>query len=325
MTVPGRLVRFAVGVVLVVAVALWSVLPGLPIPAHALAAASAATQTAFTPTFLPDGAHLAPGVTLRLAALGRGDALTSVDTVVPTDDGTRVAYAHGNATEWYVRQGAGIEQGVTLAAPPAGSGPLALTIATPGAAVLVNEAGDAATLIVPGASGSDTKRFQYDGLHVTDATGRVLRSHLTDAAGSGIGIVVEDAGAVYPITVDPFVQQQTLSDPAATNNDNFGVAVALSTDGSTLAVGAYGTSSYQGKAYVYTRSGSTYALTTTLSDPAATNDDNFGYAVALSADGSTLAVGAMTRAASGQGVRVHPEREHLRPHDHAERSRRHEW
>ena len=52
------------------------------------------------------------------------------------------------------------------------------------------------------------------------------------------------------------------------------------------------TSSYQGKAYVYSRSGSTYALATTLSDPAATNNDYFGSAVALSADGNTLAVGA---------------------------------
>jgi len=285
--------RYTGGGVLVVALALWSVVPGLLTPSRTLAAAAADTNRAFTPTFTAEGANLAPGVTLRLAALGRGDTVTSVSTVFPTDDGTRVSYAHGGVTEWYLRQGGGIEQGITLASPPSGNGMLTLTIATPGAAVLVNDTVDAATLIAPGASTRDTARFQYHGLHVTDATGHTLSAHLVQAAGGGIGIMVEDTDALYPITVDPFVQRQAITDPAATNGDGFGYALALSADGSTLAVGAPGV---QGKTYLYSRCGGTFTLIATLADPATAASDYignyFGSAVALSGDGSTLAVGA---------------------------------
>ena len=171
-----------------------------PVAAQSLPAAAIDSHNPTSPTFLRDGAHLAPGVTLRLAALRRGEALTPVDAVLPTDNGTRVQYAHGDvhATEWYLRQGGGIEQGITLAAPPIGDGPLSLTIATPGAVVPVNDAGDAATLLLP-----DKTRWQIE--------------------------------------------------PGAASNDNFGFAVAMSTDGSVLAVGAFGVSTFQGKVHIYTK------------------------------------------------------------------------
>jgi len=279
--------RLSVCVTLTLLLALGHGMP-TPVAASLSTMPAAVAATAPGPTFLRDGAHLAPGVTLRLAALGRGDVLTFVDAVTPTDDGTRVEYAHGavHATEWYLRQGGGIEQGITLATPPAGDGPLMLTIATPDLLPLVDADGLAATLILPGAAkGGD--QWRYDDLHVTDATGRVLSSHLTQAAGGGIGIAVDDADAVYPVTVDPFVQAQTL---AVTGTTFFGISVSLSGDGSTALVGASGTSSNVGTAYVYTRGasgftqfGPTLAVSGTL---------YFGYAVSLSGDGSTALVGA---------------------------------
>ena len=125
-----------------------------PVAAQSLPAVAATAPGIPSPTFLPDGMHLAPGVTLRLAALGRGDVVAPVDRVNPTDDGTRAEYAHGDihATEWYLRQDAGIEQGITLAMPPAGDGPLTLTIATPDLLPLVDADGGGATLILPGAA-----------------------------------------------------------------------------------------------------------------------------------------------------------------------------
>ena len=255
-----------------------------PVAAQSLSTAAIDSHRLASPTFLPDGAHLAPGVTLRLAALGRGDALALVDTVLPTDDGTRVEYAHGNVTEWYLRQGAGIEQGITLAAPPVGDGPLTLTIATPGAAVLVSEAGDAATLMLP-----DQTRWLYDGLYVTDATGQVLPSRLVQDAGGDIDITVEDVGAVYPITVDPYIRVQTLVGPVG--SVDFGSAVAVSSDGSTMIVGSYGTNSFKGAAYVYTLSGGSYGTAVPLTNPGP-NGGTFGFAVAVSSDGGTLLVGA---------------------------------
>ena len=198
---------------------------------------------------------------MHLAALGRGDTLTTTDTVMPTDNGNRVEYRHaGDVTEWYVRQGDdngadGVEQGVTLATRPAGEGPLALTMVTPGAMALVDDGGATATLVLP-----DGTQWAYTGLHVTDATGRSLPAYLTQAAG-GIGITVDDTGAAYPVTVDPFVQRQTLTATGGATNDFFGYSVALSADGNTALVGAYGRNTYMGAAYVFTRSGSTYSQT----------------------------------------------------------------
>ncbi len=244
-----------------------------------------ATADLTAPVFRADGAHLGPGWSLRLATIGRGTTVTIVDPVVPTDDGVRVQYAHATATEWYLRQGAGVEQGITLAASPGGDGPLVLTMTTPGAAVLVNEAGDAATLIL-----SDTTRWRYDGLHVTDAHGSIVPAHLVPAAEGGIGIIVEDGAAVYPVTIDPYVAIQTITDP---NASVFGSAVALSGDGGTLVVGAYRTTNGRGVVNVYTKSGGKYTAPRVLTDPGGVDGDSFGYAVAVSGDGGTVLIGAL--------------------------------
>lgn len=109
------------------------------------------------------------------------------------------------------------------------------------------------------------------------------------------------------------------SDPvaAASAGDHFGSALAISQDGNTLLVGAWGTvgaggagvgnvfESNVGAAYVYVASAGTWRAlpTATLLESAATCAsfgssspqivcDQFGYAVALSADGNTALVGA---------------------------------
>ena len=105
--------------------------------------------------------------------------------------------------------------------------------------------------------------------------------------------------------------------PVASELDFFGSELALSVDGSTLAVGASyedstatgafspGDDGYQaalesdgaysnsGAAYVYRRSATgRWALEAFVKAPNAADDDSFGSALALSADGSSLAVGA---------------------------------
>ncbi len=90
-------------------------------------------------------------------------------------------------------------------------------------------------------------------------------------------------------------QQQLLaSDGAAL--DQFGNAVALSGGGNTAVVGAYQDStdytSAHGSAYVFTRSGGTWSQQQKLTASDGAADDQFGFAVALSRDGSTLAIGA---------------------------------
>ena len=82
----------------------------------------------------------------------------------------------------------------------------------------------------------------------------------------------------------------TLSDPAATEGDQFGNPVAVS--GETAVIGAHGTSGYGGAAYIYVKGASGWPTkpTATLSDPASTADDDFGSSVAVS--GNIVVVGA---------------------------------
>lgn len=91
-------------------------------------------------------------------------------------------------------------------------------------------------------------------------------------------------------------EQVSLVQSKGQSGDAFGGAVVLSTDGSTLAVGALYAdvdgNKDQGSVTVFKRDGGKWAEQGTLSVPGAANDW-FGYSIAMSADGSTIAVGAV--------------------------------
>jgi hypothetical protein len=121
-----------------------------------------------------------------------------------------------------------------------GSAPLVVDLRLGGSVhATVNAAGDALTL-----SRSDGSAvWTYSGLEVSDASGRSLPSHLAVQSSAGhadLVIQVEDVGARYPPTIDPFVQQAELTASNAAHYDHLGYSVALSSDGSTVAAGAYG-------------------------------------------------------------------------------------
>lgn len=103
----------------------------------------------------------------------------------------------------------------------------------------------------------------------------------------------------------------------AGTSDQFGYSVALSGDGHTLAVGAYGEASNatvingdqannsatnSGAVYVFTRSGSTWSQQAYLKASNTGASDQFGNSVALSTDGNTLAVGAYSENSSATGI-----------------------
>jgi len=234
-------------------------------------------------TFAPDGVTFA----------GQDDARWSLrlsdikaDTA-PIIAGGRVEYRRGNLTEWYLNGPLGVEQGFTLAVPPASGDAFVLTVATGGNATPRLDGGDV-TLTLP-----DGKEWVYGDLLVTDAAGRQLPARL-EVAGDTIAIRADLAGAVYPVTVDPFVQQKKLTSSNGAASDFFGDAVAMSGDGSRVVVGAssksMGTNTNQGEAYVY--SGTNYATETKLTASDGAIYDNFGGTVAISGDGTRVAVGA---------------------------------
>jgi FG-GAP repeat len=73
--------------------------------------------------------------------------------------------------------------------------------------------------------------------------------------------------------------------------DGFGTSVALSADGNTALIGAPGTDFKKGAAWVFTRSGSTWAQDEKLTPAGETGNPWFGYTVALSGDGKTALIG----------------------------------
>jgi hypothetical protein len=101
-------------------------------------------------------------------------------------------------------------------------------------------------------------------------------------------------------------QQAELTD---VNREYFGVSVALSADGSIALVGApdatVGGNVYQGTVYVFVRIGSTWTQQASLTAADSAANDDFGWSVALSADGTTALIGANYKtvgANSHQGV-----------------------
>ena len=137
-----------------------------------------------------------------------------------------------------------------------------------------------------------------------------------------------DAGAVYVYVRNgaSWVQQAYLKASNTDHDDHFGHAVALSADGNTLAVSAFwegsaakgingnqadNTIPQAGAVYVFTRRGSAWTqqayLKASNTGEAGTADafgdgDQFGYSVALSDDGNSLAVGAIAEDSNAAGI-----------------------
>jgi hypothetical protein len=112
---------------------------------------------------------------------------------------------------------------------------------------------------------------------------------------------------VYSRTGTTWTEQAYLRASNSGQDDQFGMSVALSGDGNTLLVGApwessaatgVGTSQTDnnapnsGAAYVFTRAGGAWTETTYIKASTPGNSDTFGTTVAISADGSTLAISA---------------------------------
>ncbi|HTB78984.1 MAG TPA: hypothetical protein VK762_37330 [Polyangiaceae bacterium] len=83
----------------------------------------------------------------------------------------------------------------------------------------------------------------------------------------------------------------------STQGDFFGFSVALDPTGSTAVVGAFGTLSEAGTAYVFTRSGATWTQQAALTAPDAHAGDRFGYAVATGS--GVIFAGAYESGAAG--------------------------
>ncbi len=131
-----------------------------------------------------------------------------------------------------------------------------------------------------------------------------------------------NAGAVYIFirSGGNWAQQAYVKASNAKASDQFGASLALSGDGNTLAVGATGESSSAtgingnqadtsmagaGAVYVFTRSGATWsqqAYVKASNTGEKEDGDQFGYSIAISSDGNTLATGAIAEKSAATGI-----------------------
>jgi hypothetical protein len=113
-----------------------------------------------------------------------------------------------------------------------------------------------------------------------------------------------DAGAVYVFVKGPngWTQQAYIKAAAVASYDAFGMTVALSGDGNTLAIGSPAKSISAGEVHVFARGGTVWKQRAVLTPANGDLADYFGSALALSEDGGTLAVGSNGEDSSGTGT-----------------------
>ncbi len=254
--------------------------------------------------FTPQGVRMMPtgrenqgwhwGMSLR--AYGYESHAVKVEAIQPIVNGNQVEYRRGNLVEWYINNGQGIEQGFTLADRPEHSDrtPLRLELSFDSSLTpqwLAEGQG------VQFQDREGTPILRYSGLAAWDSMGHKLDAKIISLDG-GLALQIDDRSAVYPVTIDPTIINESAkllaSDGAA--NDDFGWSVAIS--GDTVVVGALlhdDIGSDSGAAYVFVKPAGGWIGTLNQSarlrafDEAA--GDFFGNSVAISGD--TVVVGAL--------------------------------
>ncbi|GIW11956.1 MAG: hypothetical protein KatS3mg061_3013 [Dehalococcoidia bacterium] len=238
--------------------------------------------------------HGAEYWTSELAAWGRGDTLAPLTAEAPYAVDNRVAVAAAGVIAWVQNGPAGVQQGWTVHQPPPGEGLLTLLLRHQGTLRARPEA-DGRGLQILHADG--TLALRWSGLLAWDARGQPLAAGL-ESEGIFTRLWVDAREAIYPLTIDPWVQAARLNAAGASDGSVLGSAVAVSADGSTIVAGApqCGCSSESGAVYVFLRPNGGWATTATfaakLTPPDGVASDQFGYTIALSEDGSTVVVGA---------------------------------
>jgi hypothetical protein len=242
-----------------------------------------------------DGGHLSLSssdkssvwnVGLSLKSWGRSGAPRQAVAMDPQINGNRVELARAGLLEWYQNSPKGLEQGFTVQDRPDGKqGQVELRLVLDELNGLEprREGSSLSFVDVQGKAG-----LRYAGLEVLDARGKRLAA----TCGLDHGDIVlsfKDAGACYPVVVDPtFGAGASWSVTGENTGDHFGVVVGVGdVNGDTypdVIVGAPLFSNSRGKAYLYEGSAAgllTYSAWTALGE---NTGDNFGESVGAAGD-----------------------------------------
>ena len=229
-----------------------------------------------------------------LTACGGGDSRTRNAEVTTTLD------ENGNAPsttlfDWQAGSSTTVGEGSTDSSEPTKSSEPE-SVDTTIAGETTTTAADVASSQNVISSTDATEGDAFGGAVALSADGKTLAvgALYADVGGS------KDQGSVtvFGRSGKSWVEEKVLVAENGNAEDWFGYSVALAADGNTLAIGAVyadvNGNTDEGAVSVFARSGGAWALQKTLNISSGTAGDLFGYAVALSADGSTLAVGAIS-------------------------------
>ncbi|MEM9456146.1 MAG: FG-GAP repeat protein [Myxococcota bacterium] len=170
---------------------------------------------------------------------------------------------------------------------------------------------------VTASNSSDDARFGRSVALSDDGATLVVGAPWADTAG-----LLQEAGAAYVFTrdrLDQWAEQVVLDASNAEQGDEFGISVALGSDGRTLVVGAqsedsvalgldgipsdpYGNGVDSGAAYVFVRDGTEGWAQRSYVKASNTGADQFGTSLALDGSGDTLAVGAWREDSGAVGI-----------------------
>jgi hypothetical protein len=161
-------------------------------------------------------------------------------------------------------------------------------------------------------SGASNDKFgdsvSVSGNGSTVVAGAAYATVATNSAGHGAAYVFSEPGGGWTSTT-PRTPTATLTTSNSGNIVYLGSAVAISSDGSTIAAGAasatVGSVSGQGEVFIFSEPGGGWASetqTSRLTASTGVSGDGLGWSVAVSASGSTVVSGALYAPDSGGGV-----------------------
>ena len=232
-------------------------------------------------------------LSLSLPILSDGPRPQPLRGTAPSSATDRVLYRSGSIEQSYRNGPYGLEQTFTIARAPRGaSGRLMLALRL-GGSLTTHKQGS--RIVFTSRSGATA--LTYGQLGARDASGRALPATMSLHDGN-LQLRVDDRGARFPVTIDPWVEEGQKLTPGNPHKSYFGYSLALSKEGATALIGAPLEGKEKGAAWVFTRSGSGWEEQAELTAPGAIEGSGghsgtvFGSSVALAADGSTALVGA---------------------------------
>ena len=140
--------------------------------------------------------------------------------------------------------------------------------------------------------GDETDQFGWSVALSSDGTTALIGAYLDEDPNgrrAGSAYIYDGAGGSWS-------QQAKLAPDDGDNRDFFGRSVAVSSDGTTALVGAYGdedpNGSEAGSAYVFENRSGSWSQQTKLTASDGDSNDNFGFSVDLSSNGTIALIGA---------------------------------